>query len=128
MQLSTPAASCYNEGTLCVKSSVIVFYLRFAPAHRPFRIFAYCLLFVVLGSSLCAAFPFLYLCQPVAKYYDVSVSGTCVDSYAQYLASACLNSATDVILLVLPFWLLWPLRVSIKQKIAVGLVLMPGGL
>jgi len=127
-QLSTPAAICYNFGTLCIKASIICFYLRFAVANRPFRVFSFCLLFVVIGYTVASAFTFLYLCQPMQKYYDASIPGTCLDMYSQYLAAACLNSVTDVTLLVMPFWLLYPLRVSFRQKVAVGLVLMPGGL
>jgi len=62
------------------------------------------------------------------KYYDASIPGACLDMYSQFLVAACLNSITDIILLLMPFWLLYPLRVSLQQKIAVGLVLMPGGL
>ncbi len=128
LQLGTPAALFYNLATICIKASIIFFYLRFAAANRPFRVFAYCLLFVVVGYSLTAGFSFVYICQPIAKYWDTLIPGTCLDIYTQFLASACLNSTTDVVLLLLPVWLLWPLRVPPAQKIAVGLVLMPGGL
>ena len=58
----------------------------------------------------------------------MTVPGSCIDMYAAYFALAALNSATDVVIHLLPIWLLWPLRVKLGQKIAVGLVLMPGGL
>jgi hypothetical protein len=127
-QLGMPGSIAYNLSTLFAKASILFFYLRFAAANLPFRITVYVVLFVVVGYSLAAGFSFLYLCAPVRKMWEPTVPGQCIDFYPPYLAAAILNSITDVILLLLPIWLLWPLRVGIKQKIAVGLVLMPGGL
>ncbi|KAH8888073.1 hypothetical protein GQ53DRAFT_826637 [Thozetella sp. PMI_491] len=122
-----PASVFYNLSTLFVKASILSFYLRFAAANRPFRIAVYTVLFVITGYSLNAGFSFLYLCNPIHKLWDGSAEGTCVDLYTAFLVSSVLNAVTDVIILLLPIWLLWPLRVKITQKILVALVLMPGG-
>ena len=119
----------YNCATMCIKGSIIFFYLRFAAANRPFRIAAYLVLFVVIGYSVPSATIFLWLCRPVRKYWDLTVTeGECIEGYPPYLAAAILNSITDVVILLLPLWLLWPLRVPWKQKFGVGFVLMTGGL
>lgn len=123
-----PAGLCYNLSTLFVKASILFFYLRFAAANRPFRIAVYVVLFAVIGYTLPAGFMFLYLCQPVQKFWDSAVEGVCFSGYAAFLAPSVLNSVTDVVILLLPIWLLWPLRVRMGQKIAVALALMPGGL
>lgn len=96
--------------------------------NRPFRITVYIVLFVIIGYSLNAGFSFLYLCSPIKRLWDTSVSGTCVDLNAAYLVSSVLNAVTDVVILLLPIWLLWPLRVRWEQKMVVALALMPGGL
>jgi hypothetical protein len=114
--------------TLLTKSSVLFFYLRFAAANFRFRIATYFVLSVVVGYTLATGFSFLYLCSPIEKLWNISIPGRCVDIYTAYFVSAIFNSATDVVILLLPIWLLWPLRVKLSQKIAVGLVLMPGGL
>lgn len=123
-----PASVFYNLATLFVKASILSFYLRFAAANRPFQIATYIVLFVIVVYSLNAAFSFLYLCTPIRSLWDISVTGTCVDLNSAYLASSVLNAVTDVVILVLPIWLLWPLRVRWQQKIAVALALMSGGL
>lgn len=122
-----PASVFYNLATLFVKASILSFYLRFAAANRPFQIAAYILLFVIVGYSLNAAFSFLYLCTPMRSLWDSSVPGNCVDLNSAYLVSSVLNVATDVVILLLPIWLLWRLRVQWQQKMAVALALMPGG-
>ena len=87
------------------------------------------MLVVVIAYTLANGLTFLYMCAPMRKWWDYSVQGGyCLDSYAAFLAAAVMNSVTDVVLLLLPIWLLWPLRVRLRKKIAVGLVLMPGGL
>jgi len=123
-----PASVFYNLATLFVKASILSFYLRFAAANRPFQIAAYIVLFVIVGYSLNAAFSFLYLCTPMRSLWDSSVPGTCVDLNSAYLVSSVLNVATDVVILLLPIWLLWQLRMRWQQKFAVALALMPGGL
>jgi len=127
-QFGIPAAISYNLSTAFIKSSIIYFYLRFAEINRPFRLVAYCLLFVIIGNAFTSGFPFLWLCNPMNKFWDPTVEGTCNDFYTPYLASAAINSSTDVVLLVMPLWLLKPLRVSWKQKVAISVVLMTGGL
>ena len=107
---------------------MLFFYLRFAAANLPFRITVYFILFFVFGSTLSSALSFLYYCRPVEKLWDMSVQGSCVDIYAAFFAGAVFNSVADVLILLLPIWLLWPLRMKLGQKIAVALVLSAGGL
>jgi len=127
-QVGIPAAVFYNLATLCTKGSIVFYLLRFASVNRSFRIVAYIVLSIVAGYSLPMGFIFLWECQPVAKFWDPTVDGSCVDGYAPFLVASIANCVTDVVLLLLPIWLLWPLRVSWQQKVATSLVLMTGGL
>jgi len=115
--------------TIFIKASILFFYLRFATANRSFQIVVYAVLLVVVGYSIPSATIFLWMCRPLRKYWDLTVTeGECIAGNPPYLAAAVLNSVTDVVILLLPLWLLWPLRVPWRQKIAVSLVLMAGGL
>ncbi len=127
-QLSFPSSVFYNLSMLSVKASILFFFLRFASTNRPFRIAVYFILFITVGYCLTAGFSFLYLCSPISKLWDASVDGTCVDIYTAFLANSILNATTDVIILLLPIWLLYPLRMRLRQKAVIGLAIMPGGL
>lgn len=85
-------------------------------------------MFVAIGYSLAGAAGFLYLCRPIASSWDYSIPAECVNVTAWYLSCAVLNVVTDVVILLLPVWLIQPLRVKFRQKMAVAIILMAGGL
>mgnify|MGYP003633768105 CR=1 FL=1 len=126
-QLGIPGAVTYNMSTLFTKVAILLFYLRLSTDFR-FRCVTYAVMFVAVGYSLAGGFAFLYLCRPLPKYWDFSIPGKCSNFGAAFLAGAALNVATDVALLLLPLWLLHPLKLPLRQKIGVTLILMTGSL
>lgn len=85
-------------------------------------------MFISVGYSLAGGFAFLYLCNPIRKLWDFDVPGTCVQIGQAFLAGACLNASTDVTMLLLPIWLLWPQHLPSRTKIGVAGILMTGSL
>ncbi|KAG4412358.1 hypothetical protein IFR04_014515 [Cadophora malorum] len=124
-KLGIPGAVTYNMSTLFTKVAILLFYLRLSTDFR-FRCVTYAVMFVAVGYSLAGGFAFLYLCRPLPKYWDFSIPGKCSNFGAAFLAGAALNVATDVALLLLPLWLLHPLKLPLRQKIGVTLILMTG--
>jgi hypothetical protein len=118
----------YNLAVMCTKSSILLFYLRF-PSGRAFRMATYTVLIVTVGYTTSGFLAWAYSCSPIEKAWDRTVIGTCVDSSSGVLARSVLNVVTDIVILLLPIWLLWPLRLwSIWHKLSVLVVLMAGGL
>lgn len=121
-------AMTYNLCTLFVKLSILSFYLRFS-VDRAFRLAVYLVMFIAVGYTLPNAFLFLYICRPMAFYWDWTIpNGTCINQQAVFDSSNILNMSTDFMVLLLPIWMLRPLRVPLSKKIGVTLVLMAGGL
>jgi Fungal rhodopsin domain len=85
-------------------------------------------MFVSVGYSLSGAFANVFFCHPISRLWDYSVPGTCVQIGEVFLALAAFNAATDVTMLLLPIWLLWPLTLPTRTKIGVVLILMTGSL
>lgn len=117
----------YNFATLFTKVSILLFYLRF-PSERGFKDAAYIIMFIATGYSLAQAFSFTYNCNPVERYWDSGVEGSCLNLVLAFIVAAGLNVGTDFVILPLPIWLLWPLRIATRQKVAVTLLFMTGGL
>ena len=115
-------ALTYNLATLLTKVSILFWYPRF-PSEMSFKITVYFVMFVTAGYSLAQAFSFLYLCHPIDGYWDSSVDATCINMYLAFAVSTGMNVGADVTILLLPIWLLWPLRIDTRQKIAATLTL-----
>ncbi|CAA9960528.1 hypothetical protein PTMSG1_03930 [Pyrenophora teres f. maculata] len=116
----------YNLSTLAIKASLCFFYLRFS-ISRSFRCVVYVLMAICVLYSVPAAFGFLWVCQPIAKYWDFSITtGSCINLSAFFLATACINAGTDLALLVLPLFIIKDLRLPVKRKIGAALLLMTG--
>ncbi|KAH8728278.1 hypothetical protein GQ44DRAFT_702086 [Phaeosphaeriaceae sp. PMI808] len=116
----------YNISTMFIKVSLCCFYLRLSPFIN-FRVAVYAVMVVSLIYSLLAAFGFAWVCQPIEKYWDFSITtGSCINLTAFFLATACINAATDLALLVLPIFILKDLRLPARKKLGVALLLMTG--
>jgi hypothetical protein len=121
-------AMTYNLCTLFVKLSILCFFLRFS-IDRAFRMAVYVVMFITVGYTIPNAFLFLYICRPIAFYWDWAIlDGVCLDQQAVFDAANILNMLTDFMILLLPIWMLRPLRVPLLKKIGIALVLMTGGL
>lgn len=96
-----------------------MFYQRFN-ANRALEITTHAVLAVVVAYSLV---------NIIASFaLDCSNPEKCDRLFVAYIVCAALNVATDVAILLLPFWILCPLQVSTGRKIAIGMVLMGGRL
>jgi hypothetical protein len=121
-------AMTYNLSTLFIKLSILSFYLRFS-VDRAFRIAVYFVMFVTVGYTLPNALLFLYICKPMAFYWDWAIpNGTCINQQAAFDSANILNMITDFAILLLPIWMLRPLHAPLLKKIGISFVLMAGGL
>lgn len=121
-------AGSYNLSTLFIKLSILSFYLRFS-IDRAFQIAVYIVMFITVGYTLPNAFLFLYICKPMEYYWDWFIpNGTCLNQNAIFDSANILNMSTDFLILLLPIWMLRPLRVPLLKKIGISLILMTGGL
>ncbi|KAF5970437.1 hypothetical protein FCOIX_10421 [Fusarium coicis] len=106
--------------TVFTKASVLMFYLRFT-VDMHFIICAYAVLFAIVANCIFHTIaPIAYRCPA----YEGGNGQGIVDIYA---ALAVINSVSDLILLLLPFWLLHPMKVPLSRKIGIALILMAGG-
>jgi len=122
-----PAVITSNLAVLFIKCSILIFYLRFSTT-RVFNHVVYLLLVIIIIANSLTAFGTLFICQPMAEIWDpMNVEGTCIHRDAWYGWGIVLNCVTDFILLVLPLWLLAPLKVGLSQKAAIAAILGTGG-
>jgi hypothetical protein len=75
--------------------------------------------FVVAGSFANLLQPFL-MCRPFRGLYDPTVPAKCGDELASLIAMGVFQVATDMVILGLPIYTLWNLKMKSQKK--VGLV------
>lgn len=122
-----PVALTGNLATLFSKASILLFYLRFSTS-RLFNVAIYILLFIIAVANSLGALGVLFYCQPISFFWELTGSGSCISGDHWYAWLAILNCVTDGILLVLPAWIIYPLRVGLAQKTAIAAILGTGGL
>lgn len=117
----------YYLSLMLSKLSILVLYSRYLPEKLSKAITT--TIVVVILYSLIALFQWLFACQPIEKYWDLRIiSGSCVDLGKFNVFIGLMNTATDVVILLLPIGMLRKVRLPRQEKIGVVLGLMTGGL
>ncbi|KAG4417686.1 hypothetical protein IFR04_009189 [Cadophora malorum] len=103
---------------LC-KISILTFYLRIFP-HQKFRKFCYIILGWVALNTVVFTLSTLLQCIPISTNWTgwekKGGRDKCLNLNAQSFASAAINIAQDIIILLLPIPWLLRLRVTLKKK------------
>ncbi|KAK4160342.1 hypothetical protein QBC43DRAFT_270684 [Cladorrhinum sp. PSN259] len=102
---------------LC-KVSLLLLYMRIFSHVAWFRKVALGLvgfLIVYMISSAAAGFA---QCTPIARTWDKQIDGTCVNIYVLFNTNGVVAMVTDIIILVLPFPLVYRLTLPWAQKLA----------
>ncbi|KAI8656251.1 hypothetical protein NCS56_01228200 [Fusarium sp. Ph1] len=110
----------YNIAIVFIKASVLTFYLRFT-ADVYFKMCSYAVLFIVVANAI------VNIVGSAILECTAPGQPACQQTIIIQIISAAVNSATDGVILLLPFWLLRPMKVPLSRKIGIAVVLMAGG-
>ncbi|TVY83869.1 Satratoxin biosynthesis SC1 cluster protein, partial [Lachnellula suecica] len=117
----------YNFGLTFTKLSILQQNLRIA-VNRSTRRAIYCVMFLVVAYCIETLFNGLLTCSPIAFFWDVTIpGGRCIDRWPLYFANAGINIVEDLMVLALPFFILKPLVIPMRQKMCLIGVLALGG-
>ncbi|KAH6700564.1 hypothetical protein BKA61DRAFT_681673 [Leptodontidium sp. MPI-SDFR-AT-0119] len=117
----------YGLSFLFVKVSILLLYLRLSP-YLTFRIAVWVVMVVTIVYSLLGAFSFLFNCRPIAKNWDITIDGKCIDIPKIFITHASLTIITDIAMLLLPRALVRKLKLPMKQRVALAGLFMTGTL
>ncbi|KAJ9291698.1 hypothetical protein DTO021C3_599 [Paecilomyces variotii] len=111
------AIPMYNSSLVCTKFSILFNYLRVFP-NRRLRLSCYIMMCVVTSYSTWAIVSGYFTCVPVAKFWDPTIKGHCLNFQALWFFNAAMNIITDTTLLIIPMPVLSHLQLPKKQKFA----------
>ncbi|KAI9673626.1 MAG: hypothetical protein M1817_002263 [Caeruleum heppii] len=112
----------YTNAIPLIKISILLLYHRIF-AIPSFRKWMYpCILFLVL-FQVSTTLVDIFNCTPIKASWDKTLpNARCVDPPTLYMATAGINVATDIIILLIPLPLIWHLRIHNRQKAALTLI------
>lgn len=124
--MTTVASILYCPLLAFAKFSILALYLRLGPM-RWFRIAIFVTMFIVIGANFALIFAFIFACSPIKRGWDVTITeGSCINRAALYIATAVLNMATDIMILVLPIPMVVKLLMPRAQKLGLILIFAVG--
>lgn len=109
------------------KSSILLLYLRIFP-NKPFRRAVYVLLVYVVGYATSSIVVTVLQCTPVARAWDRTLPGSCINLTAFWYANACTNVLGDFVILLLPMPVINSLHLPPRQKVGLMMIFALGSL
>ncbi|KAI1843182.1 hypothetical protein JX265_009922 [Neoarthrinium moseri] len=106
----------YNTGLFFTKMTFLAQYYRVL-SIRKMRLTLQIAMAVVGAWSLSQVFVGIFICQPIAKFWNDSLDGHCIPNLPQWYVNAAGNIATDVAVFVLPLPVLGHLHLPKQQKL-----------
>lgn len=110
----------------CARWSVLLFYNRIFGAGR-FRYPVYAMTALNLGWTVSFTFVFIFRCWPIDEVWN-SQQGQrkhCIGIESNY-AYAVSSVVLDVLILSMPWPMIWRMKLDVKQKVATTAIFMLG--
>ena len=76
---------------------------------------------LIINGCFAIAAPLVCLlqCNPVPRYWDISIPGKCINPGAYIVSTSSIVLATDVLILLMPTWILHDLKMPVGRKLMV---------
>lgn len=118
LELQYTAIVLFNPALMATKTSILLLYLSIAREGQKFlRIGSYVTFAVTNIGGFVLTFITVFQCRPVQAAYNLAIENPrCISIESIYLASAPVNVATDLAILVLPIPVLTTLSLPRRQK------------
>jgi hypothetical protein len=110
-----------------IKTSLLLMYVR-AFEIRSLRIASIILEVIIICWAIAIIVLCIFQCTPVAKAWNPTLPGHCINLKGSFIGNAVPNIATDVAMLALPVHALWKLDTSTGLKIQLSVVFLLGSL
>ncbi|KAJ5692632.1 hypothetical protein N7462_002055 [Penicillium macrosclerotiorum] len=110
------------------KSSLLLLYYRIFGVVKGFRWALWIVGSLVLSYFVVCVIVSITECSPIAKFWDPTLPGTCINEIAFFRWNGAGNMILDVVVLCLPYPMAWRLQVTLRQKLILTGIFLLGGL
>jgi hypothetical protein len=70
----------------------------------------------------------VFICKPVAKFWNHALPGTCLNMNAIFISDCIVSLITDVVILISPLPIIWSLKMDLKHKLGSSVALVVGSM
>lgn len=116
----------YNPILALVKNGMLLFFLRVGGSIDNLRLFIIAIM--VLNTLMMVSIFLIDLlqCIPIKKTFYANTVGTCIHVGNFFIGTAAATILTDILVMIIPIWLTWNLKMKIRKKLAVIFLLSMG--
>lgn len=120
---------CYMLAIAMAKISILLLYRRLF-ATAAFRKAALTVGTAVVAWTIAAILALIFQCHPISGlwYPDLTFSNQCISLSIYYSSVSGLNMVLDIVVLCLPLWMVWHLKLDAGQKFMLSAVFALGAL
>ena len=124
----------YQVSMSSIKIAILLFYYRLFSAGRPrFLISIWVMATITMCWYFTSTFIIIFQCFPINYMWDRAVEGKvpggqCIPEEALWIGSSVTSLLTDVAILCLPMPIIWRMKASRNQKIALSAIFLLGAL
>ncbi|WEW61251.1 hypothetical protein PRK78_006741 [Emydomyces testavorans] len=116
-----------HDADIAMKVSITLLYRRIFDTNKfRFKLVCDCVLGFVAAYAVASILVTLFECSPVARIWDRTLPGTCINFTAFWYANAAWNISTDITILLLPMPVIHTLRLPTKSKVGLTAVFTLG--
>ncbi|CEJ57171.1 hypothetical protein PMG11_05876 [Penicillium brasilianum] len=125
LKLSYAFEPLYITTAGIIKLSVLFMYHRIFPV-RLIKTGGYILGGVTLAWVISVDLVAIFQCDPIAKAYEPTLPGHCIQLKAALIGNGVPNFVTDILILALPARLIWRLQATLWQRVSIIGVFLTG--
>ena len=114
----------YGPVMFLTKLSILLQLLQIFTSRRTGVIYYVCHFMILFNLLFYGSFMFvaIFACSPRRRFWNPLVPGHCVDIDGINIATSVINSASDLVLLILPIACVFTLQMTLRKKIGVSAV------
>ena len=130
LKASMAFVTVYFVSVTITKLVILAFFLRSfgTRSHLGYRYTCFALMVILIATCIANLFAHFLRCRPLSKYWNPELEGYCFNQTAFSIWSTFPNIVTDVIMLLLPFRVVWDLRTGLSTKLGLIFVFLTGSL
>ncbi|KAK1463929.1 hypothetical protein CMEL01_12690 [Colletotrichum melonis] len=117
----------YGPNSYFTKLALLLIVIRVFRLNKKTIIGTYAVIVFMTGYYVPVLFLKMFICHPIAGYWDSTLDATCFNQRAIFVADTAVSAITDTAVLCLPIPVALSLRMSWTKRLKVILMLSAGG-